>query len=71
MIEVGFSLSLSLSSEASLFDSSLVCLLNHSLHLPFVFYTISNMSICFGQRYCGGVLILIWDLGIDVCFIEL
>lgn len=46
LIKVGFSLSLSLSSEASLFDSSTVCLLNHSLHLPFVFYTVSNMSVC-------------------------
>ena len=46
MIKVGFSLSLSLSSKASLFDSSTVRLLNHSLHLPFVFHTVSNMSVC-------------------------
>ena len=46
MFKVGFSLSLSLSLQASLFDSSTVCLLNHSLHLPIVFYTISNMSVC-------------------------
>ena len=46
MIKVGFSLSSSLSSLASLFDPSTVCLLNHCLHLPFVFYTISNMSVC-------------------------